>query len=98
LKNTADSILREGFSKSVSEKPSGYRVISARMKGMTAQNPPECQDYTAKNTIFFNRPIGIGGTGRIIPATGGKIGRNRLLIKPDQKKRKLTYRRHYSSY
>jgi hypothetical protein len=53
------------------------------MKGMATQNPFEGQKGTAKNAVFPDCLIGIGGTGWIVPARGGKMGGNRLLIKSD---------------
>jgi hypothetical protein len=52
------------------------------MKRMTSHYPFACQKKTPDDAMFLNRFICVSGTGWIIPATGGKMGRKNLLIKP----------------
>jgi hypothetical protein len=52
------------------------------MKRMAADNPPERQQGTMQNAVFFNRLVRIRGTARVIPANRRKMGRKSVLIKP----------------
>ena len=74
-----------------------YRIISAGVKGMTFKDPPDREIHAFKNTVFFDRFIGIGGTGRVKPAGGTPFQwRYPFLIKTDQNKQYFFQRETFS--
>jgi hypothetical protein len=67
------------------------------MEGVAAQNPLNCHKTAPANPVHLYRLVRIGRTGRGITATGGEIGRNGVLIKPDQQQHCFPYENHDST-
>jgi hypothetical protein len=66
------------------------------MEGVAAGNPLHPQENTPERAVFPHRLVGIGGTTGHVPAMGRKMGRHRLLIKPNHKHYRFLRYRHYS--
>jgi hypothetical protein len=51
---------------------------------MTAEDPPERHEAAFAKTVLLHRFVGIFRAAGDITATGGEVGRNGRLIKPDE--------------
>jgi hypothetical protein len=63
---------------------------------MTAEDPLERHKTAPAKAVFLHRFVGIFRAGGYITATGGEVGRNSGLIKPNEKQRCLPYEYHRS--
>jgi hypothetical protein len=54
---------------------------------MAPEKPPEAQKGAPKEAVLRDGLLGIGGAGRVVPATGAEEGGENQLVQPDQEER-----------